>query len=104
VRTSRSLLIALLIALPALGIYGQQTGEVTGTVTDATGAAVAGSTVTATNTATRQVRTAASNDTGMYTLPYLQPDVYDIRAEKAATLLHLVWSPARGRCDSFSLR
>jgi uncharacterized membrane-anchored protein len=60
VRTSRSLLIALLIALPALGTYGQQTGEVTGTVTDATGAVVAGATVTATNTATQQVRTAAS--------------------------------------------
>jgi protocatechuate 3,4-dioxygenase beta subunit len=76
-------LIALLISLPALGTYGQQTGEVTGTVTDATGALVAGATVTAANTNTQQVRTAASNDTGTYSLPFLQPGVYNLRAEKA---------------------
>ena len=61
----RTVLIGWLMTLPALWAYGQQTGEVTGTVTDATGALVAGATVTATNTATQQVRSAASNDTGI---------------------------------------
>jgi hypothetical protein len=82
-RYLKTLLIAACIALPALVVYGQQTGEVTGTITDASGALVAGANVTATNTATQQVRTAASNDTGTYTLPYLQPGNYDLRAEKA---------------------
>jgi Carboxypeptidase regulatory-like domain len=75
-RNLKTLLIAACIALPALVVYGQQTGEVTGTITDASGALVAGANVTATNTATQQVRTAASNDTGTYTLPYLQPGNY----------------------------
>ena len=81
-RLLRMLLVTALIALPALGTYAQQTGEVTGTITDASGALVAQATVTATNTATQQTRTADSNDTGSYTLPYLQPGLYDIRAEK----------------------
>src|SRR6202789_319928 len=79
---ARPLFIVWLVALATPGIYAQQTGEVTGTVSDASGAVVAEANVTATNMATQQVRSAASNDTGTYTLPYLQPGVYDIRAEK----------------------
>ncbi len=82
-RHLRAFCIAALIALPTLGVYGQQTGEITGTVTDPSSAVVTGATVTATNTATQQARTAASNDTGTYTLPYLQPGLYDLSAEKA---------------------
>ncbi|HET6216712.1 MAG TPA: carboxypeptidase-like regulatory domain-containing protein, partial [Acidobacteriaceae bacterium] len=67
-KTFRALLITSLMTLPGLWASGQQTGEVTGTVTDATGALVAEANVTATNTATQQVRSAASNDTGTYTL------------------------------------
>jgi hypothetical protein len=73
VRHPGVLLIATVIGVPALAACGQQTGEVTGTVTDATGALVSGATVTATNTATQQVRSVISNDTGTYTIPYLQP-------------------------------
>jgi uncharacterized membrane-anchored protein len=90
VKTFRALLITSLMMLPGLWAYGQQTGEVTGTVTDATGALVAGANVTATNTATQQVRSAASNDTGTYALPYLQPGIYDLRAEKAASSSSLI--------------
>jgi hypothetical protein len=82
VKILKALLITWLMTIAGLWAYGQQTGEVTGTVTDATGALVAEATVTATNTATQQVRSAASNDTGTYTLPYLQPGVYELRAEK----------------------
>ena len=96
-RIFRALSIAWLMTFVAVWAYGQQTGEVTGTVTDTTGALVAGATVTATNTATQQVRSAASNDTGTYTLPYLQPGVYDLRADKAGfklvnTLNHPNWN------------
>ncbi len=78
----KALLITWLMTIAAQWACAQQTGEVTGTVTDATGALVAEATVTATNTATQQVRSASSNDTGTYTLPYLQPGVYELRAEK----------------------
>ena len=56
-RHLRAFCIAALIALPTLGVYGQQTGEITGTVTDPSSAVVTGATVTATNTATQQART-----------------------------------------------
>jgi Carboxypeptidase regulatory-like domain/TonB dependent receptor len=64
-------------------MYGQQFGEITGTVTDSTGAVIEGALVTVRNPATGQVRNARSNQTGTYSLPYLIPGTYDIRAEKA---------------------
>ncbi|MGC2400524.1 MAG: TonB-dependent receptor [Acidobacteriaceae bacterium] len=82
-RNLRALAMAVVMAFPALAAYSQQTGEVTGTVIDAAGALVAGATVTATNTATQQVRAVTSNDTGTYTIPYLQPGLYDLKTEKS---------------------
>ena len=77
---TKALLIFVFALLSASGVYAQQTGEVTGTVTDPTGAVVANVTTTATNTATQQVRTAVSNGTGTYSIPYLLPGIYEIRA------------------------
>jgi hypothetical protein len=71
-----------LLATPA-ATYAQQFGEITGTVTDATGASVAGSTITVTNTATQQVRTAPSNATGNFDIPFLLPGNYKVRAAKS---------------------
>jgi len=79
---ARRLGIFFLIALPVLRLCAQQFGEITGTVTDASGAVIAGSQITVTNTATQQVRTATSNDTGLYAIPYLVPGPYTVRAEK----------------------
>src|SRR4051794_2266539 len=75
--------VLLLIALPVFRLCAQQFGEITGTVTDNTGAVIAGTRVTVTNAATQQVRSVASNDTGVYDIPYLTPGDYAVRAEKA---------------------
>lgn len=74
--------LLLLAALPVLRLSAQQFGEITGTVTDASNAVIAGARITVTNTATQQVRTGASNDTGVYTVPYLVPGPYAVSAEK----------------------
>ena len=78
-----TLLIVALVAFASSVAYAQQTtGQFTGTVTNASGAVVPGATVTATNVATQQVRTTSTNDTGAYTIPYLTPGVYAIKAQK----------------------
>jgi hypothetical protein len=79
---SRRFNLVLLLALSSFRLCAQQFGEITGTVTDASGAVIAGAQVTVTNTATQQVRTAISNDTGVYSLPYLAPGDYAVRSEK----------------------
>ncbi len=75
--------IVLFAVLSAAGAYAQQTGEITGTVADSSGAVVAGATITATNTATQQVRNVVTNATGIYSLPFLPPGIYSLRAEKS---------------------
>ncbi len=79
----RRLGVVLLIALPVLRLCAQQFGEITGTVTDSSGAVISGTQIRVTNTATQQVRTATSNDTGVYTIPYLVPGSFTVRAEKS---------------------
>src|SRR5258708_17761024 len=79
----RPLSVLLFIALPVCRLCAQQFGEITGTISDATGAVIAGARVTVTNIATEQVRSAVSNDTGVYSIPYLVPGTYSVRAEKA---------------------
>src|SRR5207245_11424941 len=75
-------ILILLIAL-ALPLSAQNFAEITGAVFDATGAVMAGAEVTAVSTATNQVRRAATNETGNYSLPYLTPGAYDVRVENA---------------------
>ena len=72
-------LVCLLLGLPA---FGQTFGEITGEVRDTSGANVPGVTVTITNAATNAVRTATSNDSGVYSFPSLAPGLYNLRAEK----------------------
>src|SRR5262249_29368866 len=45
------------------------------------GAVITGVTVTVTSTGTNQVRSAVTNQTDNYSVPYLIPGVYDVRAE-----------------------
>ena len=42
---------------------------------------MAGSTLTATNTGTGVTRTTVTNSDGLYTIPSLQPGVYNVKAE-----------------------
>ena len=71
----------LAMALCALPAMAQNFGEITGTISDSTAASMAGALVTVTNTATSQSRQVSTNDTGNYSLTYLVPGIYDIRAE-----------------------
>jgi hypothetical protein len=51
-----------------------------GTITDASGAVVPKANITITNTATGVVRTASTNQVGVYSAPNLQPDDYTVAA------------------------
>src|ERR1051325_1619975 len=79
---SRWLCLFLIVTMPMFRLYGQQFGEIKGTVTDATGASIAGAQITVTNTATQQTRRVASNEAGLYSVPFLVPGPYSLTAEK----------------------
>jgi hypothetical protein len=74
-------ILSVLTALSVFPLAAQNFGEITGTVTDASGAVITAVSVTVTNTATNQVRQMSTNQTGNYSVPYLVPGVYDVRAE-----------------------
>ena len=79
---TRFVLLALVCLLLGLPSFGQTFGEITGEVRDTTGANVPGVTVTITNAATNAVRSATSNEAGVYSFPSLPPGIYNLRAEK----------------------
>ena len=68
----------LLLSLPS---FGQTQGQITGVVTDPSAAVVSGATVTVTNPQTNFTRSAATNASGNYTFPALQPGVYNVKVE-----------------------
>src|SRR4051794_11195673 len=71
-------------ALSAGALSAQESrGSITGRATDSTGALVTGVKVTATNTETKVATSASTNSTGNYTIFYLIPGMYDLRAEAA---------------------
>lgn len=73
----------MLSALSGAG-WGQETrGSIEGRVLDSTQAAVPGAKVTATNKGTNVGITATSNETGNYTIPFLNPGMYLLTAESA---------------------
>ena len=83
VRGSVCLAVTFFALLPC-SLFGQSTvGSITGTVHDSSGAVVPAAKVTIKNTATNVVADAVSNNSGEYTVPNLQPGIYDIRIEKA---------------------
>ncbi len=59
------------------------TGSITGTITDPSGAVVPGATVIVLNTDTGVARTTATNDAGIYSATFLQPDKYTVSASKS---------------------
>lgn len=72
---------SLLLMVTALSLFAQNFGEITGTVSDASGAVMSGVTVTIISRATNQARAATTNETGNYSVPFLVPGLYDVRAE-----------------------
>src|SRR5437899_6170655 len=74
-----SLLCILVLSVsPALA---QADGSISGVIRDASGAVIPGAMVTVTNPATNQVRSAISNESGVYNFPVLQPGKYNIKVE-----------------------
>ena len=77
-----SMFAVLVLFLAAEGLFGQEyRGSVAGRVLDPSDAAVPGAHVTLTNTATNVHFTTDTNADGHYTIPYLQPGTYSLRAE-----------------------
>jgi len=72
-------LIALLsLSLPTILLAQDFRGVISGQVTDPYGAAISGATVRATNVETSEVRDVKTTAEGSYTIPYLNPGVYDL--------------------------
>jgi hypothetical protein len=76
----RLVLLALAASLPLLAQTGLAT--ITGTVTDQTGAVMVGVTVTATQVATGATVSAATSETGNYTIPQLRVGEYEVVIEQ----------------------
>src|SRR5712692_10075506 len=79
-RTAAGLALLVCILSP-LSVGQTITGAITGTVTDASGAVVTGAKVTASNIETNVVNGATTNDSGIYSFPFLSPGNYTITAE-----------------------
>jgi hypothetical protein len=77
------LLQGLFCLLLASGLAAAQTvtGTISGTVVDASDSAIAGATVTIINAKTGDKRVVAANESGGFSVPALQPDVYTIKIE-----------------------
>jgi len=84
------LLISGLFTLPLLAVVGaaslvaQTLGEITGVVADANAGVIVGASITALNPQTGVSRMAATNGTGNYSLPAMQPGIYNVRVEADA--------------------
>jgi len=77
-----TLLRSALFCLAAGAAFAQTLGTITGEVTDATAAVVPGATVTIRNVGTNATRKVVTNSEGLYSVPLLQPGVYDVRVQK----------------------
>jgi hypothetical protein len=74
--------IVCLVLAVSVPIFSQTTtGRILGTVSDQSGANVAGAAVVVTDTQRGTTRAVATDDSGNYVAPQLQPGVYKVRAE-----------------------
>ncbi len=82
-RGAAALLLAMtLSALPSGAQQATTTGTVRGTVTGPDNAPIAGASVVAINAATGTRRGTQTDDRGRYNIPFLDPGVYTIRAQR----------------------
>src|SRR5579864_1574733 len=75
------LAVCTLLLLCVSSAAQSTTGRILGTLTDASGAAVAGATVVVTDVQRGTSRTAATDESGAYAIPDLQPGTYTIHVE-----------------------
>src|SRR5215471_12876857 len=80
----KHILVILTFALGLMswsaGLGAQATGQIAGVVSDTSGSVVPGATVEVTNQATGFTRTAVTAADGAYTIPLLNPGVYEAKA------------------------
>ncbi|HXG86847.1 MAG TPA: TonB-dependent receptor [Vicinamibacterales bacterium] len=76
---SRLIATAVIVLGVHASLTAQATGNIAGIVTDDSGAVLPGVTVEVTNTNTGQTRTAVTRADGYFTLPLLQPGVYQVK-------------------------
>src|SRR2546425_10120287 len=80
--SKRSFLCVLcMVVLSVLPAVAQTQAGISGVIHDPSGAVITGVTVTVTNPATNFVRSAISNEAGVYNFPVLQPGKYNIKVE-----------------------
>src|SRR3989441_2512875 len=80
--SKRSFLCVLcMLVFSILPAVAQTQAGISGVIHDPSGAVIPGVTVTVTNPATNFVRSAISNEAGVYNFPSLQPGQYDIKVE-----------------------
>jgi hypothetical protein len=75
--------LSLILSAPALGQI--KSGVIVGTVLDNNGASVPGVNVTVVNQETNVATTTVADDSGNFTVPYLQPGTYTVNVEKAGS-------------------
>jgi carboxypeptidase family protein len=80
-RSSLSTVVVVVCLFLSVPCFAQTNGVITGEVRDSTGAIVPGATVTAQNRGTNALRTAQSNNAGVYNFPALPPGGYTVKAE-----------------------
>ena len=73
----------LIFAICISFLSAQTQSRLDGVVSDSTGAVIAGATVVARNVATGVTYTAKTNETGIYTMPFLPPAEYELTGEMA---------------------
>ena len=78
---TRMACLALALVFVVSAMAQTQTGQISGTVRDPTGAVIANAKVTIKSTNTGLTREAASNSSGIYLLPSLRPDTYQVTVE-----------------------
>jgi outer membrane receptor protein involved in Fe transport len=79
-----SLFVLIFLTCNVAPVYGQtDTGRISGTITDSTGAVVTGAKVAAKSANTGTSRETTTNSAGIYTIPSLKPDTYDVSVEAA---------------------
>jgi hypothetical protein len=76
-----SWVIAVFMIFTGAPAFAQATGTVNGRVVDQADAVLPGATVTATNTRTGVARTTVTNGEGLYSLPALEPGLYNVSVD-----------------------
>jgi outer membrane receptor protein involved in Fe transport len=77
--TLRLVSLACILLLLSSGAFAQtETGQITGTITDATGAVLVDAKVVVKSVNTGLTRETTTNSSGIYTIPSLRPDAYDV--------------------------